>query len=219
MKTLLLCFIFLAGKQYAQNDSCIQIRWLSVDVNTSHSRFLNMDDDSSFYSLFFNFIKKEKQIIFLENDDILGKWEKNYPTLKTPNRINIILLNDRRAFQNEYGYDLLFCCGGGMGCIDIPKDSTYFFDPSLTMEFRMREERYYDSIQQHFSWKLTGINAYSTYFEPQGKPIWIDVQRMLKEIDNPQKYFWFKFITEREYLGEQYMQISCERYEYGKMWR
>lgn len=213
------CLLFLCGALYAQNDSCIQIRWLAVDVNTTNAYLFDMRDNTSFYSLFFELIKTGEQIVFVENDDILDKWNKNYPVLDSSPPKHTVSIVPGSVYENESGDEQVVSCGGGMACWVIPRDSSYYFDPSLIAGFRIREERFFDSTQQVFSWKITGINAYSTYFEILGTPFWIDVQRMLSKLEDPQKYAWYSYITERKYIGEQYMQLSCRLYEYGKLWR
>lgn len=213
------CLLLFSGVFYAQTDSCLQIRWLVVDVNSTNSDLFDMSNSASFYSLVFKLIEKREQIVFMENDDILDKWNKNYPVLDTSSRKHTISIVPGTVYKNEFGDDQVVSCGGGMACWVVPRDSSYYFDPSLIAGFRIREERFFDSTQQAYSWKVTGINGYSTYFETEGTPFWIDVPRMLGLVENPQQYAWYSFFNERKYSGEHYMQLSCKLYEYAKIWR
>ncbi len=243
-KSILFLILFLKSSfSFSQMTSNtkegIDTRWISIEPNSNNTILFQSSSKNDTLIYLIDFIEKLTKegapIYYIEKNDIKDKTKYYVDIEPFPNddsvrrfypddqivsnelsKINnfIIGLSYYNTLKNYDGYEIIVMEGGGEEIVLIAPLIYSFIQKNEVTNIRIREELVYNSDSKSFDFKPVGL-----YLSPQignnsNYEIWIDINRLTSNIENPESYVWFNFIKEMKYTGFQYMQSEKNENQY-----
>lgn len=215
---LLIFFTSLLSSGFSQVDTtCIQTRWISVK-NSAENQVL-FAPSASIMRTIRKPAHEHKVRPFHSNCSFqryqpstpspLIKIDSNFITyedyLDTSNHIITIYAQSDVCFVDEYGEPLTRTEADGSITILYEEPEVFRINLDELVEIRIREDR-----NEEGEFAPTKIGFYiKDEYDILEELFWIDLARLMKDIQSTKEYPWYSFLENREYVCFQYKQVSC----------
>ncbi|PIE87097.1 MAG: hypothetical protein CSA03_02470 [Bacteroidetes bacterium] len=125
--------------------------------------------------------------------------------LDTSNHIITIYVQSDVCLVDEYGEPLTRIEADGSITILYEEPEVFRINLDELVEIRIREDR-----NQEGTFEATEIGFYTQEkFHIMQELFWVHLNGVMSEVESPNKYRWYTFLQNREYVGFQYKQLSC----------
>ena len=222
--TFFLAFgLTLSFQSFSQSDTaCVKTRWISVK-NTVNNAIL-FDTTTSILRTIRD-VAHENQIELYHEENTSFSYGQWYPIPLVKNNASdyISYIDDRYTnvftiriqsdipYVDEWGDPLIREDEYGVQYFVYPDPEIHIINLLDIEEIRIREERNYNELDRVFEgeFRATGISFYVKNSYETRELFWISLDELNEDLENPIEYPWHSFIENREYVGFQYMQVSC----------
>ena len=221
---LIISFIF-SFPSFSQSDTtCVKTRWISVK-NTEHNAVL-FDSVLGILVEIRNQVDSKKLPINNDSKYTIprGRWypipEEEHQILKeTGDTIYSTYIHDYfEIYQqsdypmvDEYGDPIIVSLEDGTKCFKYPTGTTHTIRVDEIYEFRIREERAFNEETKKYDgeFRATGMSFCMHSGQLAQERFWINLDLFFDNITSPETFSWYSFLQNRQYIGFQYMQVSC----------
>jgi hypothetical protein len=222
-------FLPFVGIGQMTDTTCIQFRWIALKPTEKNARIFLLDTLYREELDMVNVIKRltESGSIWLYHRgnewNLSNKWYPiNYQEeLENALRDSFSLAHDPFfeiaqqsdvPLTDDYGDPLVITHPDGSQEFVYPHPEIFVFPAWRADEIRIKEERVWNDASNRVEYRAVGL---SFFFRNRHSPsegfekFWIDLNQLYENLDNPERYPWYKALRSGDYSGFQYMQVSC----------
>lgn len=222
---LLIVSFILSFQSFSQSDTvCVNMRWISVK-NTEYNAAL-FDSVLSILVEIKNQVDSKKLSINSDSKYTFqsGKWypipdEEHHILKETGDTIYSTYIHDYFEIYeesdypivDEYGDPIIITLEDGTNCFKYPPGTTHTIRVDEIYEFRIREERAFNEETKLYEgeFRATGMSFCMGSGQGAQERFWINLDHFFNNLNSPETFLWYSFLQNRQYIGFQYMQVSC----------
>lgn len=227
MKQLLIISLLFPLMSLTQltDTTCVKYRWIALEpIEINKDIFLldsTISDELDLVHTIKRLVEKNRINIYKQNEGPLGlegwyyidyqeelenKLKDSLSYWKSDPFFEILVGHDK-PMVNMYGEDSITKNGEFI----YPAPKVYVFPTRECDEVRIKEERKYNDSTNKFEFVPVGLSFYFNghKYSRGHEKFWVDLQELFKAIEVKSKYPWYDALTNKNYRGFQYMQVSC----------